>query len=112
MLNDGFKGDRVQIDKLTIGPGPNGAPVALVSVQFAAEDGTIHAVAQHSFLLDPEVATDAVALAATELLRLLTRKVERIHFHRPSEVESSSMRGIMESFRAMPDTPDEPGSQG
>lgn len=112
MANEGFKGDRVLIEKLAINPGPAGAPVLVCSVQFAAEDGTVHAVATHSFLLDPEVATDGLVAAVAELMRLLTKRVEAAHFLRPNDAETPIFKGIAETLRGMPKSPDEPGTQG
>jgi hypothetical protein len=81
-------------------------------VQFANEDGTVHAVAQHTFALDPERNEDGLVQAATELLKAVTKKVERVHFARPNDSEDTVLQGIAEALRATPKAPDEPGTQG
>ena len=112
MSNEGFKGDQVRVEKFSVATGPGGAPVLVVSIQFASEDGTVHAVAQHSFLLDPEVSTDPLAPAVAEVMRLITRRVEEVHFTRPNNASSPVFQGIAESLRGMHNPPDEPGRQG
>jgi hypothetical protein len=112
MANEGFKGTRIQIDTLTIGAGPTGVPVLKVGVQFASEEGDIHAVASHNFLLDSETSTDGIAPAVAELIRLVTKLVEAKHFIRPNDTESPVLQGIAESLRGKPSLPDEPGTQG
>jgi hypothetical protein len=112
MANAEFKGDVVRIEKLTIAGGPAGAPTLVCSIQFTSQDGTVHAVAQHSFLLDPEVSTDGLVPAVAELMRVLTTRIEAVHFARPNDVENPIFQGIAEAVRAMPKAPDEPGTQG
>lgn len=111
MANEGFKGDCVLVEKLSVGAGPNGAPVLLANVQFASEDGTVHAVAQHSFLLDAEADEHGIASAVSDLLRLITKRVEALHFERPRDSIYSPVAGIAEVMRHALDD-DGLGTQG
>lgn len=112
MANEGFKGDRINIGKLTIQANPAGIPVLQCAVQFTGEDGTVHAVANHSFLLDGEVTTDGLAVITAELLKVVTKLVEMAHFLRPNDQPGPVFQGIAEIIHAMPTATDEPGSQG
>ena len=112
MANEGFKGSTILIDKLTVSAGPGRSPVLGCSVQFAAEDGTIHAVAQHSFLLDPDVSPDDLVPVVADLMQRVTKRLEDIHFQQPRDRQNPVLQGIAETLRAMPRSPDEPGTQG
>ncbi len=113
MPNSGFRGDRVLIEKLSVAPGPSGAPVLTCHVQFAAEDGTVHAVAQHSFLLDAEADERGFTPLVSDLVDAVTKHVESIHFSEPQAAERSVLRGIAETLRGeMSTSKDEPGPQG
>jgi hypothetical protein len=112
MANEGFKGEQILIDRMAIDSGPGGVPVLSCSVQFAGADGTVHAVATHKFLLDAEVSTDGIAAAANELMRLVVKRVEAMHFVRPNDTESQVLKGIAETLRSTSQPPDEPGTQG
>lgn len=113
MPNEGWKGDNVQIDHCAIGE-EGGKTVLTVHVQFAAEDGTVHAIARHNFLVDPEVQTDAITTFVVELLKALREKVEAIHFAQPRgrDTENPVLKGIVESLREATAGSDEPGTQG
>jgi hypothetical protein len=111
--NRNFRGTVVQIDSLTLTAGPAGAPVLKASVQFASDDGAVHAVASHSFLIDRETNTDGLAPAVAELIRLVTKKVESLHYEQPNESEDEVVVGIVEALKAKTaESPDEPGPQG
>lgn len=109
MPNTGFKGTEVLLSRLTL-MSSNQTPVLAVEVQFASPDGTVHAVCEHSF---PLLAEEALGAAATELVRLITQKVESLHYAEPRDVQSPVLTGIAETLRSTPRSPDdEPGTQG
>lgn len=110
MPNAGFRGNTVQIQKLSIEAGSGGVPMVRCSVQFAAEDGTVHAVAEHNFILDLDTESPNLAELVRSLFKEMTKKVETIHFEKPSDHMGAS-RGISELLRDSPAAPDEPGTQ-
>lgn len=112
MANDGFKGTRVMIDRLSVEPGPGGTPVLSCSVQFGDDDGVIHAVANHSILLDPEMSTDGIAPLVNELLQRVTKKIEALHFTRPHSADNPVLKGIAETLQAPRTDSDDLGTQG
>lgn len=114
MANEGFRGSRVLVDKLSIAPGPGGIPVMTCHVQFASDEGSVHAVARHEFVLDQEVdAGDEVSVAARELLKRCIKRIEGLHFARPDGQQQGVLRGIAETLAGeAAKTSDEPGTQG
>lgn len=112
MANQGFKGTKIHIDTLTLSNGPTGMPTLKVGIQFVSEDGIVHAVAQHAYVVDPEVSTDALPVALSEVLRLVTRRIERDHFDTPHDAKTEAFVGIAESIRSKTGASDEPGTQG
>lgn len=112
MINTGFRGTVVLVERLTIAASQGGPPTIQASVQFAAEDGTVHAVAHHSFLVDPEAPGDELVPALRELIQAVTRRIETIHFSEPRESEQRVLLGIAETLRAASSATDEPGTQG
>lgn len=111
--NEGFLGAVVSIDRVTIEAGPAGIPVLTANVQFAGEEGTVHAVCAHQFILDPEQPADPCAAAARELMRHLVARVEAMHFRVPASQTGAQqvLRGIAETLREAPNDGDEPGTQ-
>lgn len=111
MANQGFRGDVVLITRVAVNAG-TGVPVLECSVQFASDNGTIHAVATHQFPLDPELDPDGLAAATNELLARVRRRVEAQHFREPHETERSLLQGIVETLQKPSGPRDEPGEQG
>ena len=114
MANESFRGTRVLIDKLSIAPGPGGVPVMTCAIQFTSDEGVVHAVAQHQFVLEQAVGPqDELTAAARELMQRLIKRVEGLHFVRPDGHEQDVLRGIAETLAGTsPRTSDEPGTQG
>ncbi len=103
-MNQGWKGSVVGIDRCSIGQ-EGGKTVISVGVQFLSEDGTVHAVCNHSLLLDPEVQTDEVATSAVAFLQALKRRVEELHFAQPQSSVNTVLTGIAESLAREGDDP-------
>ena len=110
--NEGFLGEVVSLNKVVIEAGPSGIPIVTAEVQFAAPEGTVHAVATHQFILDPEQ-PDPAAAAARELMRHLTARIEALHFKAPRALDGGAqvLRGIAETLREPAADADEPGTQ-
>lgn len=110
MSNQGFKGVVVQIQEVTIKAGPAGLPILDAAIQFASEEGVVHAITRHALQLDPTEDPLGLSAAARELFLGLTRYIEAMHFDSPlSASRPATIKGILESLR--PDS-DEPGTQG
>ncbi len=117
MPNAGFRGAIVRIPDLTIRAGVEGMPVLQCTVQFAAEDGAVHAMAKHTFPLDADLPDDGLVAAAQQLLVALVRRVEGLHYTSPRDGgdEDTVLRGIAEVLASQEErghTSDEPGKQG
>jgi hypothetical protein len=114
MPNTGFLGERVRISELTILEGGNDTPVLSCNVQFTSDEGVVHGIAKHRFPLDAELNNDGgLSLAAKELLAIVVKRVEAMHFRQPHESGAAVLRGISETLRSQGTTSsDEPGTQG
>jgi hypothetical protein len=113
MANSGFRGDRVHIPSITIKE-VNGLPMLSCAVHFTSEEGAVHAQAAHNFALDVGLPDDAgLTPAAQELLALVIKRVEALHFKAPNDSGTAVLQGIAETLRSQVLTSsDEPGTQG
>jgi hypothetical protein len=108
-MNSGYKGSRVGVTKATI------ENTSLTyEIQFVDEDGVVHGIMRHGVPLDNE---SEISLKANELLDILRKRAEGMHFASPTDGALPSAiggpRGIGESLGNTGQTSDEPdGTQG
>ncbi len=108
-----FKGTILALEKINIIGGDEAASV-VCRLQFLDQHGHVHAVHTHKLALpmekEPEL-NDAV----NQLIRVLTKTFERLHYNDAGDHASSAISrpiGIAEALREDLNTTGDPGEQG